>query len=173
MPTVAEAQRLHNSKGSLQHIIPTTSTAVQIILGQRAFLCFSATWVQHAAGLHAFTAKQQSSGGNENEIGDTAAVVLANLLESVTDWYPVSGEFCPHNSTQRQPQKKHRSERSCIFNRVEHLGGGLAHVLFCFATYIYIYIYMYTHTHTLHTRIHTHKAIYKYTYLHTYLIHWK
>ena len=51
--------------------ISTTSTAVQGTLGQqkfRPFLCVSAMWVQHAAGLHAFTAKQQSSSRDENKM---------------------------------------------------------------------------------------------------------
>jgi len=76
-------------------------------------------WVQHAAGLHAFTAKQQSSSRDENKNGDSTAV-LAKLLESVADWYPISGEFCLHDSTQREPQKNYGCERSCIFNLVEN-----------------------------------------------------
>ena len=101
----------------------------------RPFLCVSAMWVQHAAGLHAFTAKQQSSSRDENKNGDSTAV-LAKLLESVTDWYPISGEFCLHDSTQREPQKTYGCERSCIFNLVEiglpvvslpsHIWGGQA-----------------------------------------------
>ena len=102
--------------------ISTTSTAVQGTLGQqkfRPFLCVSAMWVQHAAGLHAFTAKQQSSSRDENKNGDSTAV-LAKLLEYVADWYPISGEFCLHDSTQREPQKNYGCERSCIFNLVEN-----------------------------------------------------
>ena len=99
MPTVAEAQSLQYMKGRLYHYHISYQRYqqqfgvywVSNIAKLRQFLCVSAMRVEHVAGLHAFTAKQQQR--RKQKDGNSTSAVLAKSLESVTGWYAVRREF--------------------------------------------------------------------------------